>query len=105
MFDAASGRLQYNKGPFANYTFGLAFTHDGKRIAATGCENIVRLFDAATGEVVMSLSRPNCGEQPGFTASGQLLGWSEPDAFHFIDLGPEPSADPKPPASDRRSPP
>jgi len=105
MFDATTGRLQYNKGPFGQYVVGLAFTPDGKRVAATGCENVLRLFDAATGEVVLSLSRPKCCQEPGFTASGRLLGWSEPDGFHFIDLGPKPNADPKSPASDRRSPP
>jgi WD40 repeat protein len=95
MFDATTGRSQYNKGPFAQYVVGLAFTPDGKRVAATGCENVLRLFDAATGEVVLSLSRPRCCQEPGFTASGRLLGWSEPDGFHFIDLGQKANADPK----------
>jgi hypothetical protein len=105
MFDATTGRLQYNKGPFGQYVVGLAFTPDGKRVAATGCEDVLRLFDAATGEVVLSLPRPMCCQEPGFTAAGRLLGWSEPDGFHFIDLGPRPSSDPKSPASDRPSPP
>ncbi len=39
-----------------------------------------------------------CCQERGFTASGRLLGWSEPDGFHFIDLGPTPDADPKSPA-------
>jgi hypothetical protein len=103
MFDATTGRSLYNKGPFGQYVVGLAFTPDGKRVAATGCEDALRLFDAATGEVVLSLSRPECCQEPGFTASGRLLGWLEPDGYHFIDLGPKPEADPKSPASDRRS--
>lgn len=103
MFDATTGRSLYNKGPFGQYVVGLAFTPDGKRVAATGCEDVLRLFDAATGEVVLSLSRPKCCQEPGFTASGRLLGWSEPDGYHFIDLGPEHDAGPKAPASDRRS--
>lgn len=95
MFDAAAGKLQYNKGPFGQYVVGLAFTPDGKRVAATGCEHILRIFDAPTGEIVLSLPRPDCCQEPAFTASGRLLGWSEPDGFHFIDLGPTPSPDSK----------
>jgi WD40 repeat protein len=105
MFDATTGQLQYNKGPFGQYVVGLAFSPDGKRVAATGCENVLRIFDAATGEVVLTLSRPMCCQEPGFTASGRLLGWSEPDGFHFIDLSPKPNTDPTSPASDPRSPP
>ena len=60
MFDATTGRLQYNKGPFGQYVVGPAFSPDGTLVAATGCENVLRLFDAATGEVVLSLSRRNC---------------------------------------------
>ncbi len=105
MFDATTGRLQYNQGPFGQHFVGLAFTPDGKRVANTGCENVLSLLNAATGEVVLSLPRSMCGQEPGFTASGRLLGWSEPDGFHFVDLRPKPNADPKSPASDRRSPP
>lgn len=76
-----------------------------KCVCATGCEDVLRFFDAATVEVVLSLSRPKCCQEPGFTASGRLLGWSEPDGYHFIDLGPKLEAGPKDPASDRRSPP
>ena len=92
IFDAITGKALYNKGPFAHYVVGLAFTPDGKRVAATGCENLLRLFDASTGEVVLSLSRPACCQEPGYTASGRLLGWSEPDGFHFIDLGSTPKS-------------
>lgn len=61
IFDAVTGQALCNKGPFAHYVVGLAFTPDGKRVAATGCENVLRIFDAATGEIVLSLSRPACG--------------------------------------------
>jgi WD40 repeat protein len=94
VFDAGTGNILFNKGPFANYVAGMAFSPDGKRIAATGCENLVRLFDATTGEIVWSLPRPNCGNKPGFSRGGRLLGWSEPDGFHFIDLGPKPKGNP-----------
>ena len=77
----------FNAGPFGNYVVGLSFTPDGKRIAATGCENVVRLFDAATGEVMLSLKRSACSAKPAFSNDGRLLGWNEPEGFLFIDVG------------------
>ena len=87
VFDVGNKSRLFNAGPFKHYISGIAFSPDGKRIAATGCEKLLRLFDAATGEIVLSLPRQNCGSEPAFTHDGQLLGWSEPDGFHFIDLG------------------
>jgi WD40 repeat protein len=60
MFNAITGRLLYDKGPFDQYVVGLAFTPDRKQVAATGRENVLCLFDAATGEIVLSLPRPMC---------------------------------------------
>jgi WD40 repeat protein len=65
----------------------MAFSPDGKRIAATGCEKLLRLFDSATGVVTLSLARPDCGANPAFTRDGRLLGWTEPAGYRFIDLG------------------
>lgn len=69
------------------FVAGMAFSPDGKRIAATGCEKVLRLFDTATGAVTLSLARPDCGANPAFTRDGRLLGWSEPEGYRFIDLG------------------
>jgi hypothetical protein len=66
---------------------GLAFTPDGKRIAATGCENVVRLFDAATGTIVLTFQRTQCSAKPAITRDGRLLGWSEPGGYFFIEVG------------------
>jgi WD40 repeat protein len=87
VFDAAGGRPRFNAGPFDNYVAGMAFTPDGRRIAATGCEKVLRLFDAATGEVALALPRPECGAKPAVTRDGRVLGWSEPDGYKLIDLG------------------
>lgn len=54
---------------------------------ATGCENLLRLFDTETGEVVFTWDRPKCGAKPNFSNDGQILGWNEPDGFCFIKLG------------------
>jgi WD40 repeat protein len=86
VFDVGTGKSLFNAGPFDNYIAGMAFTADAKRIAATGCEKLLRLFDAATGELVMALPRPECGAKPAFTRDGRLLGWSEPDGYKVIDL-------------------
>lgn len=87
VFDVATGKLLFNAGPFQEYIAGIAFTPDGKRIAATGCEKLLRLFDATTGEMLLAITRPECGAEPAFSRDGRLLGWSEPDGFKLIDLG------------------
>jgi WD40 repeat protein len=86
VFSLESGEQLFNAGPFNNYIAGMAFTPDGKRIAATGCEKLLRIFDSTTGEIVLAFERPECGSQPAFSRDGQVLAWSEPDGFHFIDL-------------------
>lgn len=87
VFDVAGQAGVFNAGPFRDYVVGMAFTPDGRRIAATGCEKLLRIFDSATGEITLSLKRPECGSNPGFAADGRLFGWNEPDGFRFIDLG------------------
>jgi WD40 repeat protein len=87
VFDVAAGKPLFNAGPFPDYIAGLAFTPDGKRVAATGCEKLLRLFDATTGGVVLTLPRPECTAKPAVTADGRVLGWSEPDGYKVIDLG------------------
>jgi len=90
VFPVDQDRPLFNAGPFGNYIAGMAFSPDGSRIAATGCEKVLRLLDATTGEVVYSWPRPECGARPGFSQDGRLLGWTEPDGYRFIDLGPRP---------------
>jgi WD40 repeat protein len=87
VFDVTDDSPLFNAGPFGNYIAGMAFSPDGKRIAATGCEKVLRIFDAATGEIAFSLQRPECGAKPAFSRDGRLLGWSEPDGYRFIELG------------------
>jgi WD40 repeat protein len=87
VFDIAGGKPLFTAGPFSEYVAGLAFTPDGKRVAATGPQKDVRLFDAATGEIVLTLKRPDHTAKPAFSRDGRLLGWSEPGGYRFIDLG------------------
>jgi len=87
VFDITQDRPVFNAGPFGNYIAGMAFTPDGKRIVATGCEKEMRIFDSATGLVVLSFKRTECGAKPGMTQDGRLLGWNEPDGFYYIELG------------------
>lgn len=91
VFDVTQESPLFNAGPFGEYVAGMAFTPDGKRIAATGCEKALRLFDAATGAIVLALKRSACGSKPAFSRDGRLLGWSEPDGYYFIDLGRKPA--------------
>ncbi|MBC7968473.1 MAG: WD40 repeat domain-containing protein [Fuerstia sp.] len=90
VFDVKQDEPLFNAGPFGNYVVGMSFSPDGKRIAATGCEKMLRLFDATTGDVVLSIDRTECGSKPAFTHDGRLLGWNEPAGFLFIELGQKP---------------
>lgn len=94
VFDVTADNPLFNAGPFGNYVAGMAFTPDGKRIAATGCEKVLRLFDAATGAIVLTWQRPDCGANPAFSRDGRLLGWSEPEGYRYIDLGKRPGQQP-----------
>ena len=87
IFDVNQDKPLFNAGPFRNYVAGLAFTPDGKRIVATGCENVVRIFDTTTGEITLSLKRTECSAKPAVSRDGHLLGWNEPEGFLYIDLG------------------
>jgi WD40 repeat protein len=87
VFDIAQGKSLFVAGPFTEYVAGLAFTPDGRRVAATGPQKDVRLFDAATGAVVLTLKRPDHTAKPAVSGDGRLLGWSEPGGYRFIDLG------------------
>ena len=86
VFDKDGDQPLFNAGPFPNYITGLAFSPDGLRLAATGCEKRLRLFDAATGEILLEIERTDCGSKPAFSRDGQLLGWSEPLGYRYIDL-------------------
>jgi WD40 repeat protein len=86
VFDVEQGTQLFNAGPFGHYVAGTAFTPDGTRILATGCEKQVRIFDAATGEVRLSLIRAECSTTPGILRDGTLFGWSESPGFLFVDL-------------------
>ena len=90
VFDVTQDEPKFNVGPFGHYVAGLAFSPDGLRIAATGCEKVLRLFDASTGDIVLSIKREDCGSAPAFSHDGRLLGWSEPSGFLYIDLGKTP---------------
>jgi WD40 repeat protein len=86
VFDVTKTEPEFNAGPFGHYIAGMAFTPDGSRIAATGCENVVRLFDSANGLVVLELPRKECGAKPAISRDGNLIGWSEPGGYRYIDL-------------------
>jgi WD40 repeat protein len=92
VFDVAEGKSLFTAGPFPNYIAGLAFTPDGKRVAATGPQKDVRLFDAATGVVMLTLPRRDHTAKPAVSRDGRLLGWSEPSGYMYINLDERPDA-------------
>jgi WD40 repeat protein len=87
VFDIDQGKSLFVAGPFPDYVAGLAFTPDGERVIATGPSKSLRLFDAATGEVVLALPRPDHTAKPAVSRDGRLVGWYEPGSFCYIDLG------------------
>lgn len=86
VFDIAQQAQLFNAGPFGNYIAGMAFTPEGTRILATGCEKQVRIVDSETGEIRLSIPRPECSTSPGILRDGSLFGWSEPSGFVCVDL-------------------
>ncbi|HVJ79816.1 MAG TPA: hypothetical protein VNC50_02005, partial [Planctomycetia bacterium] len=92
VFDVADAKSLFVAGPFPQYVAGMAFTSDGKRVVATGPDMSVRLFDAATGEVMLNLKRAEHTAKPGVAANGRLIGWSEQSGFKYIDLDAKPPA-------------
>jgi WD40 repeat protein len=92
VFELADGKPLFTAGPFAEYVAGLAFTPDGKRVVATGPQKTVRLFDAATGEVILTLKRSGATARPAVSRDGRVLGWSAPDGYGFIVLDEKPNA-------------
>ena len=86
IFELPHDKPLFTAGPFQFHVNGLAFTPDGKRLIATGPQKDLRLFDAETGIVVLTLKRPNPTAQPGVSLDGRLLGWMEPSGYQYIDL-------------------
>lgn len=86
VFGVEDGGEVFNAGPFKQHVAGIAFTPDGKRIIATGRENTVRLFDADTGLVALTIKRAAATARPAITADGKLLGWYEPDFFCYVEF-------------------
>ncbi len=86
LFRVNDGEPVFRKGPFEHYIAGMVFTPDGRRLLCTGCEKRIRIFDTATGVVVLDLPREECSAEPVISADGQVIGWSEPSGFRFINL-------------------
>lgn len=88
VFDVADGKQHFNAGPFPCYVHGGIFTADGQRIISAACQKVpfIQLFDSATGELMLNLPRSATGSAPAVSSDGRILGWSESDGFHFIDL-------------------
>lgn len=91
IFELPHDKPLFTAGPFQFHIDGLAFTPDGKRLIATGPQKDLRLFDAETGIVMLTLKRPNRTAQPGVSEDGRLLGWMEPSGYHYIDLDRDPA--------------
>lgn len=88
VFDVADGKQHFNAGPFPCYVHGGIFTADGKRVISAACQKVpfIQLFDSTTGELVLNLPRSATGSAPAVSSDGRILGWSESDGFHFIEL-------------------
>jgi WD40 repeat protein len=75
--------------PDNDFPAAMAFTRDGKIFAGTHSRNVVRLFDAATGNVLADLEAPNSSEVTSisFNHDGtQLAACESRDALRIWDL-------------------
>jgi WD40 repeat protein/serine/threonine protein kinase len=55
MWDVRSGKTIWTERAHASRIYGLALSHDGKRFASGGFDQLIHVWDAATREKVMTL--------------------------------------------------
>ncbi|WP_169980085.1 WD40 repeat domain-containing protein [Tautonia rosea] len=98
VFEVESGRKRFDRQPAEKYVLGIAFSPNGRRLAATGCDNALLILDADSGAEIVRWPRSVCGNLPTFSADGRVLAWSEPGGLMVIDLDttPDPDRAPEP---------
>ena len=89
LWEIASGKsLLTLKGHFS-FTFGLAFSSDGKILATGGHDNLVKLWDMETGECLRTLDKHTAPVwSVSFSPDGKTLASGSSDnSIRFWDVG------------------
>jgi WD40 repeat protein len=72
LYDAKTGKLKHTlEGQF--YSFDLAFSPDGSRLAAGGGDNTIQMWDTNTGQRLYTLSEQAYSYALAFSPNGQWL--------------------------------
>ena len=80
IWDVATGEKLVDLGEPTASIMEVAFSPDGTRVAVAGFDHTVRIFDAATGELELTLRHPIAVSQISFSPDGTKLATQTPGA-------------------------
>ncbi|MEL7245339.1 MAG: NB-ARC domain-containing protein, partial [Cyanobacteria bacterium J06573_2] len=89
LWEIASGKNLLTFKAHFSFTFGLAFSNDGKMLATGGHDNLVKLWDMETGECLRTLDKHTAPVwSVSFSPDGKTLASGSSDnSIRFWDVG------------------